>query len=374
VVRVADACQAELVLQVGGPGHDGVFGVAPLTDGGTLVGGFFEDAISLGATELTRAGETDGFVASVDAAGVAAWVLHLGDPGFGGVKAVAVLPDGGAVIAGVLSGDTTVGDELLTGEGALDAFAARLASNGEVQWARRFGGPSDDGANAVAVDAEGNAVVMGTFAQVIDLGTGPLSSAGPLDIFAVRLDAEGETLWARRFGGDGYGEYATSVDIGAGGDIVLHGGFAASIDFGGGPLVAEDGADIFLARLTADGEHVWSKRYGSGSINQGGNGVRFDAAGNVLVVGNFVGEVDFGGGTLAWDSPDGWPTAYFAKLDGDGNHVWSRRANGSSTGDAIAPSADGGVMAAGGFLFEVDIGNGPLVADGHRAFVAKLGP
>ncbi len=69
------------------------------------------------------------------------------------------------------------------------------------QWAYDTSGSGSDNGYAVAVDGDGNVVVAGYFVNTVDFGGGPLTSAGGSDVFAVKLSGDGEHLWSQRFGG-----------------------------------------------------------------------------------------------------------------------------------------------------------------------------
>ncbi|UCF06867.1 MAG: hypothetical protein JSV33_07555, partial [bacterium] len=116
------------------------------------------------------------------------------------------------------------------------------------------------------------------------------------------FDADGNHLWSKRFG-DTSQQQGHSVACDGSGNVVVTGHFVGSVDFGGRALMSAGGADIFLARFDADGTHLWSKRYGDAST-QVGYGVACDGSGNVVVTGNFEGNVNFGGGPLT--SAGGW--------------------------------------------------------------------
>jgi hypothetical protein len=74
------------------------------------------------------------------------------------------------------------------------------------------------------------------------------------------------------------------------------------VDFGGGALAENGSYDIFAAKFSASGAHLWSKRFGV-LYDDHGNAIVMDAGGNVIVVGDFFEGVDFGGGAL--QSPGG---------------------------------------------------------------------
>ncbi len=81
-------------------------------------------------------------------------------------------------------------------------------------------------------------------------------------------------------------------------NAVVIGVFQGAVDFGGGSMNSAGGRDIFVAKLAgADGSHIWSRHFGS-PYEDGGSAVALDASGNPIVTGNFLGMVDFGGGSV----------------------------------------------------------------------------
>jgi hypothetical protein len=249
------------------------------------------------------------------------------------------------------------------------ALADAAEAAGHV-FSRRFGNVSDQAITSVVVDGGGSAIVTGLFSGTIDFGGGSLVSSGSDDVFVARLDAGGNHVWSKAFG-DAGAQAGNGVAVDASGNVYLTGYFNGSIDFGGGNLTSAGGQDIFVVRLDAAGNHAWSKRFGNSS-NQAGGGIAVDATGNVIVVGTFSGSVDFGGGTL---TSAGSTDACIAKLAPDGDHVWSK-AFGDATaqsGIAVAVDGDGNVFATGAFAGTVNFGGGDLTSAGSTdVFVARL--
>jgi hypothetical protein len=147
------------------------------------------------------------------------------------------------------------------------------------------------------VDASGNVLVTGYFAGTMDLGGGPLTSAGNQDLFVAKLDPSGAHVWSKHFGDTGI-QQGQSIAVDASGNVLVTGHFAGTMDLGGGPLTSTVGSlDLFVAKLDPSGAHVWSKRFGDAS-DQVGQGIAADSAGNVLVTGFFNGAMDFGFGVI----------------------------------------------------------------------------
>jgi hypothetical protein len=130
---------------------------------------------------------------------------------------------------------------------------ARYDAAGLLRWSRTFGTRAS--ANTISVAPDGRILLTGHFEDTLDLGLGPLVSAGGYDVFASVLTPDGRALWSQRFG-DQWQQFLIGGVYGNHGSIVLAGSFHGTIDFGAGALVAagydgtKQGAeDVFLAIL-----------------------------------------------------------------------------------------------------------------------------
>ena len=193
---------------------------------------------------------------------------------------------------------------------------AKLSSSGGHVWSRNFGSWSDDAGNGVAFDSSGNVVIVGTFLGNVDFGGVIVQSANSTpDIFLAKYSAAtGQLAWARGFGSTGI-EAGNGVAVDGTGNVIMTGLFRNTVDFGGGPLTTAGSADIVVAKYSPDGVHLWSKAIG-GTSNDAGYAVKVDGGGNIILTGYVAGTVDFGGGATAsigsWDTyrrevfADGW--------------------------------------------------------------------
>jgi hypothetical protein len=249
-------------------------------------------------------------------------------------------------------------------------------------WAQRFGPQNDQTGGSIAADLEGNVVVAGCFQGAIDFGGGcaPLNGGvGTTTFFLARLSPSGECIWSKSFQSGGEGEEGCDLRVAADASGVV---FAASvqglIDLGGETLPSAGSTDIVVAKLAADGSHLWSKRYGDTSFQVLGD-VAFDTLGNVLLAGAFVGEINFGvDPTTALKSATSETyDAFVAKLDPAGARLWSHQLTGTSNNYAlgVAGDADGNVLVSGWFDGTIAVGAlaPQSTAGSFDIFVAKFG-
>lgn len=304
------------------------------------------------------------------------WSQRFGDEGGQEGWSVAVDGSGNVVLAGHFRGTVDFGGDLLTSAGSDDIFVAKFDQDGNHIWSQRFGDSEYQRTRCVAVDGSGSLLLTGEFAGTVDFGGGILTSPGDLNsIFLVKFDPDGVHLWSKRFG-DEESQQGWSVAADEDGNVLLTGFIFGTANFGGGPLESEGFDDVFLAKFTPDGTHLWSQVFGD-PWHTWGRGVATDGSGNILLTGHFFGTVDFGGGLL---TSVGAEDVFLAKFDPDGAHLWSKSFGDAAEGywcggESVAMDATGNVHLAGYFGGIVDFGGGPLSGDGgFDIFLAKFDP
>ena len=217
----------------------------------------------------------------------------------------------------------------------------RCATSGQVD----YGGPSFENGQDVVVTPEGDRVVAGYFAL-----DGETNS--DRQIFVAKVDAAGAELWRRELGTAG-GDYANAIVRDAAGNLYVVG--ASSGAFEGQPHQGQRDALVF--KLDDGGTLLWSLLFG-GTGSDTANGVAFDSAGNLIVVGQ-----------LAYDSVAGTRGGFVAVVTTEGQLV--------SNAEVIMPGLYPEVMAV-----SVDA-SGNLVLAGEvlsaltgpgDVFVQKLAP
>src|SRR5439155_7148538 len=102
-------------------------------------------------------------LAKYSPAGAHLWSKRFGNIGSEFPKAIALDTNGNILVVGSFTGVADVGGGLMTSAGGQDIFIAKYSSAGVPQWVRQFGTTTDDGANSIAVDRNGNVVITGYF-------------------------------------------------------------------------------------------------------------------------------------------------------------------------------------------------------------------
>ena len=182
-------------------------------------------------------------------------------------------------------------------------------------------------------------------------------------------------VWSRGFGDASNQQAGLSIAIDAAGNVVVVGEFEGTVDFGGGPLGPTSGVKD-LDAFVAKFDPAGNHLWSKrfgAPLAQVANGVAFDSGGNVLISVQHDGTVDFGGGPITALNSD----VVIVKLDASGGHVWSKRF-GDSLGqlpNAIAVDSSDNVLVTGIFGGTLDFGCGPMSGPGlNPVFLAKLDP
>lgn len=242
------------------------------------------------------------------------------------------------------------------------------ACTGTHVWSKRFGNKYQTG--FAAVDKSGSVALIGSFEETTDLGAGTLTSAGGADVYLAKFTAAGATVFSKRFG-NASSQQGLAVSFDKLGNIYIAGAFQGTIDLGGGTLTSAGGDDVFIAKLDSGGKHLWSKRFG-GPGSEEAYYLGVDDVGNVYATGTLSGSVDFGGGQL---TSVGGDDIFVLSLDASGDHLWSKRAGdtGSDTIGAMVVDLDGNVYLTGRFTYSIDFGGGVLTSAGaDDLFAVKL--
>jgi hypothetical protein len=122
------------------------------------------------------------------------------------------------------------------GAGSFDQFLLKVDANGDSLWSRTWGGPDWDYGNSIDVDAEGNLYLLGTSSTE--------GNTGSPDIWLRKTDADGNSLWALTLGG-AEADYGFQVRALPQGGCLLVG---ATRSYGQG------GEDVYFVRVRANGQ------------------------------------------------------------------------------------------------------------------------
>jgi hypothetical protein len=295
----------------GGGISDLGYSIAVDSTGNIYTTGFFQDTVdfdpSAGTTNLTTAGLSDVFISKLDASGNLVFAKRFGAAEADAGRSIALDSTGNIYTAGyfeqTVDFDPSAGTTNLTSAGRSDVFVSKLDSSGNLVFAKRFGAAETDVGLSVAVDSTGNVYTTGYFEQTVDFdpgaGTTDLTTGGGSDVFVSKLDASGNLVFAKRFGGSN-DDGGISISVDSNGNIHTTGYFEERVDFDPGAgtsnLTSAGGTDVFVSKIDSSGNLLLAKSFG-GTANDVGRSIAFDSTGNIYTTGEFAGTVDFDPGT-----------------------------------------------------------------------------
>jgi hypothetical protein len=254
---------------------------------------------------------------------------------------------------------------------------AKYNSGGQVQWVKKVSNNNLPSLGyRLAVNRQGACVLYGSFSNTINIGSFTLTNKGGTDIGLAKYDTNGNVTWAKSFGGVET-ENGDAVAIDKQGNVLITGSFQDTVRMGSFTLIkpgsSTGGASFFIAKLDNGGNVQWaSQTTGSGSAGDSQMGL--DSAGNSFVSAYFAGTVQVG--QQSFTSTNGNGDALVSKWNKFGLPVWaiSAQGNGLDTPGGIAVNTAGSACyVAGRFEFDLNFGSTTLqTGQNSNFFLAKL--
>ena len=280
------------------------------------------------------------------------WDKTYGGDDYEQLHAIRPLADGNIILGGNtqsrISGtvtheacDTTIAN--------FDFWLLKTDIYGNKIWDQRYGGDGLDLMWTVLPTTDGGFMCGGfsTSNAICDKSEDNIGNNGLADWWVVRTDSEGNLLWEKTYGTDGWEELREFAELPDGSFLALGWGTKGS----GGNLtnISEDSTQIRLAKISPTGDLLWDKTYGGSGNELGLKLVDIEGTGEYLIGGQSASSAGTGN---KMDSLFYSPTAQFAndmwviKIDSDGNIIWDRTFGGYEN-DVVT---DIEVLNDGGFL------------------------
>lgn len=340
---------------IGGVQDDRATGViTDAANSNVYVTGIFAGTIVVDAksgTSLTSPSGTGGFVARFAADNTFGWARAFAGSGSASARAITLGSFGDVYVGGSFSGridfnNTPAGKDEITSRGQLDGFVTKLAAAGDYRWTRVFAGLADDEVMGVGGDNAGNVIATGYFLGSIDLDpatdvSDTYTSKGGTDFFILKLNTNGQKVWAHTIGGPG-NDQPTGLAVNGLGDVLVGGFFERTVAFNASnlalasdQLTAVGDRDGFVTEYNSVGSYSWTRTFG-GPGRDSVNAVAFGPAGEVYAAGQFVGTVNFNSGGTDTRTSAGSSDAFLTRLTSAGGYGLTVTAGGNGEDAAHA--------------------------------------
>jgi len=265
----------------GGKNHDWGEAVVQTSDSGFLI---------VGGTKSFGSGGTDVWLIRTDSSGDTLWTRTFGGKGDDWAEEVAQTTDGGFIIPGWTNS---------TPNGDFDALLIKYDASGNIVWSRTYGGTRDDAAKSVQSTVDGGFLLAGLTKSF---------GAGSSDVWIIKTNQGGDTLWTRTFGGTGF-------DIAFCVSRIFDNGFAV---VGRTHSFGFDDGNLWILRMNSLGDTLWTRTYGGKGYDVG-TFVQQSSDGDLLVTG-FTNS--YGSGSY-----DLW----LLRTDSKGDTLWTRTFGGPAS-------------------------------------------
>lgn len=242
--------------------------------------------IIAGNTNSFGTGNQDYYLIKMNTYGDTLWTRTYGGTDDLWGRSVQQTEDGGYIIGGYVGNGW---------DDNYDFYLVKTDSNGDELWTQTYGGSDIDQAYCVQQTSDGGYIIGGK------TGFNDFPNGYLYDVYLVKTDADGDTVWTRTFGESDVCECIESVCQ------TDDGGFAAT---GVCNYVNYETADVLLIKIDADGDSLWAHAYDSGEKNDRGYSIEQTTDGG-LIIGGMV------GGSAVYKG-------YLLKTDAEGNELWSR--------------------------------------------------
>ncbi len=219
VIKLSSDGNLEWARTYGGTSYDNAWSIIQTGDNGFVVTGY---------TESFGAGNGDILVLKLASDGSLSWARTFGGTGQDWSRSIIQTTDGGFAVAGRTPS---------FGAGDSDFFVLKLSSDGNLEWARTYGGTSSDYPYSIFQTSDGGLTVVGTTYSF---------GVGERDCLILKLGSDGSLEWASSFGGTGE-EWGHSVIQTSDGALAIAG---RTQSFGAG------GSDFFVLKLGLDGNYA----------------------------------------------------------------------------------------------------------------------
>jgi gliding motility-associated-like protein len=244
--------------QYGGGKVDIPFTIKMTTDGGTIVGGY-TDSKSGDVSPQPNRDFWDLWLVKLDKCGQIEWEKSLGGTGYESARDLVQTSDGGYLVLGETN--STDGGVVAGFGGTKDIWLLKFASNGTLEWQKRYGGSGLDVGNHIELMKDGSCLIAASSTSNDGQITGNHSTGTYTDGVLMKIDAAGNLAWSKCFGGTKNEEL---FDIEVINGTIFASGFTNSVD--GDIPPSQKNYDVWLLAIDAAGNKVMSKIYG-GSQN-----------------------------------------------------------------------------------------------------------
>ncbi len=351
--------------------------------------GMFHGGIRADTTSVYGPGNADAYIAKFNSQGDLSWIKWLGGKGNDVGNCIVADKNDNVYVCGSFSDTAYFGQTYLVSKGNSDIFLAKLNAAGDLVWIKAMGSTLPDAGTKLTLDVNSNIFITGYFGSSaaippvrpsIQFDNKTLTSRGNSDAFIAKYRADGDLLWVKNIGSGSNDDAGTSVTCDANGSVYLASSFSGYYTYidtllVDNPLYSFVSNSICLTKFDSNGYLEWYKlNNGGASVGGGGCGgsvtitlvteplITTDESDNVYLTGVFRNcFLSFGPANtvLANDNQD----IFIAKYSSAGNLQWARKGNPPTT--SSFNNEINGICSSGDHIFVAGKHNGQILIAGY---------
>ena len=227
--------------------------------------GFFEDTLQADGVQLISRGLRNAFILKLDSSGFCNWGYRMGGPLYDEGSDICFDEHNNIYMVGSYRDSADIGPYYFNAVYTYDCFLASWKPDGQWRWARSFGGGYIDVCQSICLLPNSQQLALGGwFFSNITFDTIALQASGEEESFLAVYDTNGQVQWAKRFG-DVFAELIYDLEVDTAENIYAVGSFDSIIHFGNEVLLAKhfnQPTDVFVLRFSPTGDYMTGFRAG----------------------------------------------------------------------------------------------------------------
>lgn len=315
VVKTDFAGIMQFNFRFGGLNEDLLTTIMQTMDGGYLLGGYSASGISGDKTENSR-GIYDYWIIKTDSSGNKIWDKRFGGNDYDQLYEVLPAAGGGFLLAG-WSASGISGDVTDSSRGGRDYWVVRIDSAGNKLWDKKYGGNADDIFTSMVASSDGGYLLCGSTASDSS-GDKTQNSRGSNDYWIVRIDAAGNKIWDKRFGGSNI-DYPTDMKQTYDGNHII-GGWSDSPMDGDRSDSTNGGQDFWIVKIDSSGNKIWDRDFGGNATEDDFGNLFQTLDSGIMITGTSYSNIS---GEKTEDNL-GIEQGWLIKIDSLGNILWDK--------------------------------------------------
>jgi len=248
-----------------------------------------------------------------------------------------------------LDGNTNFG----SGNQFSDSFVVKYSSAGSKLWLRQIGSVNNDYSEGIVVDNSNGIYSLGEYSGRNTNTFDNQTNSGYQRVYLIKFDNSGNQLWLKTLGTESNALHALEIIFDN--NSILFSGYTENVleDGIGGMNSQKGNKDVYLAKISKEGNFQWIKQYGESGKSFQNTGLQPDGSGNYYLTSDYNNDISI------------------FKISSNGTEIWKKEINnsGRQTVNDIVVDSEGDILITG--FTNASFNSNDVVGE-EDVYVAKL--